>query len=424
MKEEWTDKLKTRLEHHEMTPPAGLWEGISKQMNLAEKPVRKSSSALSKRWLAAAAALLALAGFFTLYDFKNDAASDTPENIAEKVETTQVPAREQTPKEKPADEVTAKHRDNFLLAQAKPSSRKATTTAADEPTPDVLKADAKDKEEITVDTKNKEEYSEARQQASEPTSEEAQTLKNTPRGNTALPPSRGEQKTMPHPTAIQSAGQWSFGLHASGGLLAANSQQPNYPNDAYQYDPLFPSTSSQYNPYTDNPQKENQLKASHRLPIRFGLKIGYQLSERWALQSGITYTYLYSDFTLVNRQQPAIEQRLHYVGIPLGISYQIWKNSNFRLYASAGATAEKVVKNSQKSGDSKINVQSDNEKPLQWSVNTALGAEYQPTKQLGIYLEPSLGYYFKDNTPLEHYYKEHPLSPAIEFGLRWHLNSW
>ena len=56
MKEEWTDKLKTRLEHHEMTPPVGLWEGISKQMNLAEKPVRKSSSALSKRWLAAAAA--------------------------------------------------------------------------------------------------------------------------------------------------------------------------------------------------------------------------------------------------------------------------------------------------------------------------------------------------------------------------------
>ena len=67
-------------------------------------------------------------------------------------------------------------------------------------------------------------------------------------------------------------------------------------------------------------------------------------------------------------------------------------------------------------------MQSDSEKPLQWSVNTALGAEYQPTKQLGIYLEPSLGYYFKDNTPLEHYYKEHPLSPAIEFGLRWHLN--
>lgn len=421
MKEEWTDKLKTRLEHHEMTPPAGLWEGISKQMNLAEKPVRKSSSALSKRWLAAAAALLALAGFFTLYDFKNDATSDTPKNIAEKVETTQVPAREQTPEEKPADEVTAKHRDNFLLAQAKPSIRKATSPVADEPTPDVLKADAKDKEEITVDTKNKEEYSEARHQASEPTSEEAQTLKNTPRGNTPLPPSRGEQKTAPHLTASQSAGQWSFGLHASGGLLAANSQQPNYPADAYMNDPLFPSSSSQYNSDADNPQKESQLKAKHHLPIRFGLKVGYQLSDRWALQSGITYTYLYSEFTSDNSKQRAIEQKLHYVGIPLGISYRIWKSSTFRLYASAGAAAEICVNNSQKNADSSFR-QQHGEKPLQWSVNAALGAEYQPTKQLGIYLEPSLGYYFKDNTLLEHFYKEHPLSPSIEFGLRLHLN--
>ena len=184
---------------------------------------------------------------------------------------------------------------------------------------------------------------------------------------------------------------------------------------------MSPSSHYGYNS-SETPQNETPIKASHRLPIRFGLKIGYQLSERWSLQTGITYTYLYSEFTLVNRQQPAIEQRLHYVGIPLGISYQIWKNSNFRMYASAGAAVEKCVKNSQKSEDSKINLQSDSEKPLQWSVNAALGAEYQPTKQLGIYLEPSLGYYFKDNTLLEHYYKEHPLSPAIEFGLRWHLN--
>ena len=97
MKEEWTDKLKTRLEHHEMTPPEGLWEGISEQMNLAEKSVRKSSFPLSKRWIAAAAALLALAGFFALYDFKDDATSSSPVNIAEKAESHQAPDQEQTP---------------------------------------------------------------------------------------------------------------------------------------------------------------------------------------------------------------------------------------------------------------------------------------------------------------------------------------
>ena len=411
MKEEWTDKLKTRLEHHEMTPPAGLWEGISKQMNLAEKPVRKSSSALSKRWLAAAAALLALAGFFTLYDFKDYAKDSSPKNVVEKVEKHQAPAQEQTTEEKPVGEEPAAPQSHSLLARAIPAIRKAVSPTTESLEPSVTPVITEEKEEETTDTPKNAETSQATQQ----------TARKIQQANSALPPSYQQNDGKPYSEAGKRPRQWSFGLHASGGLLADNSHQQNGHYPISQSDPLSPSSHYGYNS-SETPQNETPMKASHRLPIRFGLKIGYQLSERWALQSGITYTYLYSEFTLVNRQQPAIEQRLHYVGIPLGISYQIWKNSNFRLYASAGATAEKVVKNSQKSGDSKINVQSDNEKPLQWSVNAALGAEYQPTKQLGIYLEPSLGYYFKDNTPLEHYYKEHPLSPAIEFGLRWHLN--
>ena len=411
MKEEWTDKLKTRLEHHEMTPPEGLWEGISEQMNLAEKPVRKSSFPLSKRWIAAAAALLALAGFFALYDFKDDATSSSPVNIAEKAESHQASDQEQTPEEKPVGEEPTAPRMRPLLAQAVPVNGKAAPAATESPEPSATPVITEEK--VTETT--------AEEQTVETTQASAQTTKKIQQASSALPQSYQQKDSKPYSEAGKLPHQWSFGLHASGGLLADNSHQQNDHYPISQSDPLSPSSHYGYNS-SETQQNETPIKASHRLPIRFGLKIGYQLSERWALQTGITYTYLYSEFTLVNRQQPTIEQRLHYVGIPLGISYQIWKNSNFRLYASAGAAAEKCVKNSQKSEDSKINLQSDSEKPLQWSVNAALGAEYQPTKQLGIYLEPSLGYYFKDNTPLEHYYKEHPLSPAIEFGLRWHLN--
>ena len=413
MKEEWTNKLKTRLEHHEMTPPEGLWEGISEQMNLAEKPVRKSSFPLSKRWIAAAAALLALAGFFALYDFKDDATDSSPVNIAEKAESHQAPAQEQATEEKPVGEESAVPQSHPLLAQAMPAIRKAVSPTTESQEPSVTPVITEEKEEKTTDTPKNAETSQA----------SAQTTMKIQQASSALSQSYQQNDGKPYSEAGKSPRQWSFGLHASGGLLADNSHQQNDHYLISQSDPLSPSSHYGYNS-SETPQKETPIKASHHLPIRFGLKIGYQLSERWALQTGITYTYLYSEFALVNRQRPAIEQRLHYVGIPLGISYQIWKNSNFRLYATAGAAAEKCVKNSQKSGDSKNNLQYDSEKPLQWSVNAALGAEYQPAKQLGIYLEPSLGYYFKDNTPLEHYYKEHPLSPAIEFGLRWHLNSW
>ena len=35
MKEEWTKQMKQKLEGHQMTPPAGLWEGISRNTSSA-----------------------------------------------------------------------------------------------------------------------------------------------------------------------------------------------------------------------------------------------------------------------------------------------------------------------------------------------------------------------------------------------------
>ena len=70
----------------------------------------------------------------------------------------------------------------------------------------------------------------------------------------------------------------------------------------------------------------------------------------------------------------------------------------------------------------KMDSYSVSQKPWQWSVEAAAGAEYTFTPQFGFYLEPSLGYYFNDGSSLEHYYKEHPWTPSLEFGLRLHLN--
>jgi hypothetical protein len=76
------------------------------------------------------------------------------------------------------------------------------------------------------------------------------------------------------------------------------------------------------------------------------------------------------------------------------------------LYLSGGLMLEKCL----------------NDKPWQWSVNAAAGMEYILTREIGVYLEPSLGYYFDDDSSLEHYYKEHPWAPSFEFGLRLHVN--
>ena len=398
MKEEWTDKLKTRLEHHEMTPPEGLWEGLSEQMGLAEEPVRKSSFLHWKRW-AVAAAVAALAGFFTLYDFKNEpTATDTPQLSAV---TPQPSTNNHEPLTNSHNPLTNNHtpltnNHEPLTNNHEPLTNNHNPSATSETT----------EEKVPM------------QVAAEKAPAEGRTakVKNTGNLTATLPKAKsGQQK-------------WSFGLYASGGLLAANSNNYHggeYADEGYNYpgatngypagDPYYDPSTANPHPPTINPQRST---IKHHFPIRAGLKVNYQLSDRWALLTGVTYTYLYSEFSNHSQQREATSQRLHYVGVPLGLSYQLWKNSRFRVYASSGVRLEKCVDGTTKG----VTTTSVTEKPWQWSVNAAVGGEYQVIKQLGIYLEPSLDYYFKDGTGLEHYYKEHPLSPGIEFGLRWHLN--
>ena len=148
------------------------------------------------------------------------------------------------------------------------------------------------------------------------------------------------------------------------------------------------------------------VEAKHRLPVTLGLSVNYQLNARLALLTGINYTYLYSEFSTPLYPNIYREQKLHYLGVPVGLSWLFWKTSGFSFYLSGSAMLQKCL----------------NEKPWQWSVNASAGAEYAITPLVGIYLQPSLGYYFHDGTSFEHYYKEHPLAPSIEFGLRLHLS--
>ena len=146
--------------------------------------------------------------------------------------------------------------------------------------------------------------------------------------------------------------------------------------------------------------------SKHHLPVRFGVSMDYKLSPRLTLLSGVSYTYLYSQFSLSLYPESVTDQKLHYLGIPLGLAWRFWSSHRFQLYVSGGATVEKCL----------------NDSPWQWSVHASAGAEYVISPQFGIYAQPSLGYYFDDGTSLEHYYKKHPLAPSLEFGLRLHLN--
>ena len=144
----------------------------------------------------------------------------------------------------------------------------------------------------------------------------------------------------------------------------------------------------------------------HRQPVRFGLSLRYRLNDHWSVESGLSYARLSSDITTtIDGTTIVTEQRLNYVGLPLNISYDVWKTRHFTLYVSAGSMIEKSLDTS----------------PWQFSLNGSAGAEYKLTDFFSLYAEPGLGYYFKDGSITPTIYQDHPLNFNLSFGLRFNL---
>ena len=388
MKENWTTDMKQKLEGHKMAPPAGLWEGISSEMGLQENPVSKTVTIRLWHWIVAAM-LLVLVGFFALYQFPQDESFPL---------VAQMPQEQETPMMKKQSS------DEQPLVLADSPQRNPTQVSpkiAEDTTPQVA-------EELS--SQQVAEESSAQQVAEDSSSQqvEAETPQQTSVVTHRQQHSEEQHYTAHHPTkqlsAPKSRNQWSVGLNASGGLLASTSQSSmgqSYVYDSEYYDSGVSSTTQPIPSSTTY-----DVEAKHRMPVTLGLSVHYQLNACLALLTGVNYTYLYSEFSKSLYPNVYREQKLHYLGVPVGLSWQFWKTSGFSFYLSGSAMLQKCL----------------HEKPWQWSINASAGAEYAITPLLGIFLQPSLGYYFHDGTYFEHYYQDHPLAPSIEFGLRLHLS--
>lgn len=409
MREDWAEKLRQKLEGHRKSPPPGLWEGICEQMGLTPEPVRQLHTL--RRWYwAAAAAVLALVGFFVVVSHQ--------------------PASEKLIAETPTSEgqkSKGQVRDSGVAmnqATCPPDFAPDVSHQPEQALPSI-------EEELPIELESHEEETheeETIQEEQQEAQDERLLLPERNFTSDILDNPSGKIKRLPlssHPS------NWSLGVNASGGLLAANTSQRM--DRLYYYSAKYMGEEGYTGPNGDKCDNGHdgyqsyngysaamvytltEYRSEHHLPIRFGVSLNYQLTPRIALHSGINYTYLYSEFSIPLYEQVNYDQKLHYLGIPLGVSWQLWKTTHFQFYVSGGAMLEKCV-------SAEAEGSSVHQKPWQWSVHAAAGAEYDLIPQLGFYLEPSLGYYFDDGTTLEHYYKKHPLTPTIEFGLRLHLN--
>ena len=177
-----------------------------------------------------------------------------------------------------------------------------------------------------------------------------------------------------------------------------------------------------------NMDKETYTDVKHHIPVTIGASVKWNINYKWALESGLNYTYLYSELRSGANSYVEDKQKLHYVGIPLKVQRSIWNNSIFSLYASAGGMMEKCVSGSVETvyvdGNTKKNYESEDlsVKPLQFSVLASLGVQANFNKYFSLYLEPGMIYYFDDNTDILTIRKDKPFNFNLQLGLRFNIN--
>ena len=211
--------------------------------------------------------------------------------------------------------------------------------------------------------------------------------------------------------------RWQFGVGTSGNMTRYSSTNGIMP---VRYSDVAMAQGSSNAYFSAEPlQRDCKETTKHNMPVSFGATVSYALNDRLALTSGLVYTLATSSFehgTSSNASKD--EQTLHYVGIPLTASYTIWGNSWLKTYVNAGGQADFNV-------SAKVETEghtTDRDKDrAQLSVGAAAGVQLNVIKQMGVYVEPGVRYYFDNGSNVQTVFKEHPCNFSLQMGLRWNF---
>jgi hypothetical protein len=171
----------------------------------------------------------------------------------------------------------------------------------------------------------------------------------------------------------------------------------------------------------------NRGEGNHFPEMSFSFTVGKRINKRFAVESGITYTYLYSKYDgTESASYYELKQHLHYIGIPVNATvYILGGDSKWNLYASAGTMLEKGIRATYKETVGEMLGQSttnwgESISGVQWSVNASVGVTYDLSRNFSLFLAPRLSYYFDNNQP-ESIRTNKDLSFGLNVGLKYNL---
>ena len=438
MKRNWKEDIHDRLGNFETDAPDGLWEAIHQRMAQTEPAQAEKRQtpfvlqpALRRTACAAAACLALVAG----YQYFADGGKETVSGVkVAQGRVADIPTNRYVAKNAVAPAATVYAQTQNSPAVLQPNGRvEQTADAIVLPTPNSESAQISTSQHLNTSTS---------QHHNTSTPQHLNTSTSQPH-NPSTPQHLNTSTPQPHNPSTSllaytpsdnsrgrhegAAARWTLSTSAMTGMGASSVTN----STATYVEAVGPDDVI----WADNPQlgigifnqgKSVKTEYKHRLPVRVGLNVAYRLTDRLSVESGVSYTRLSSDMKDGTKDNySSSSQKLDYIGVPLNVKYRAFGYRRLSVYASAGLLTEKCVSGKATheyviSGEKKKHEAEDvAAKPWQLSVNAALGAQFDVLRNVGVYVEPGVSYYFDDRSPLSTIYKEKPLNFNLNLGVRY-----
>ena len=393
LENDFDKRVREMMESHGELPPADSWDNISSSLLRRRRGVVLRRGFGSLTAVAAAIALFFVMGGGELFTSKPELpglnASISPKDMPKEkiaVVEKQQPVKEVLVAKKTNATVAAKAED--VTTEPEVAKQIVKEPAVAEKT--VHKADINKEKEIKKEIKEK--------------------IEN------------GEMKTLEMVEYEESVNSKRFKLNKP--LLAFSTMlSPSVSSGSMEL--LSMSNTSRKDMFSsmdrDQMPYENEYNSKYLPPVSVGFQVLLPVDKRVSFGTGVNYTLLHSYTDVQNRNgSERHEQTVHYIGIPINLYINFLENKGFRLYANTGVMLEKGLALKYKViGDIPENY-THSVPGVQWSVGAGIGGEYMIHKNLGLYADPSVSYFFPGGQPVT-VRTVQPLQFKFEVGLRFHL---
>lgn len=425
MKQDWTDTLKQKMAGYEERPSDELWAALSEKAGLQES--RRKVIPVWFWGLTAAAALMA--GIFVVTKVNDKSVNALGGITADVAVSETVVAGEAVGRKQEAAKVgikqmvKARKAKSALIAEAvQVESRVGAGVVEDSAeSADISVLENQDVDVVPVESS----VSSVDEDVTSVNAEEQaamswdEYLKKTPSEKARARRSGGFSAGI---VAGGAVGGNTFGSKPTAMVMGANPLAAGVTKTDW-IDKDSKASAIVYN------QPEVQEEYSHKIPVKVGLTARYNITGRLGVETGLTYSILSSSVKTGNSETgnnwSTGSQTLHYLGIPLNISFNILNSRYVNIYVTGGGMMEKSISGSIKTDEyvdgkfARTLTAKISPKGLQWSVNAAAGVQANILPQLGFFVEPGVSHHFKNGSRVRSIYTDKPTDFSLGFGLRY-----